>query len=206
LQKRLAKTIWTRAILLENYEVADKILPEFINDSDEFKELFETYKNAKTKPEKQTAALFAILKNEELSPYLSDGLGYPNSVYSGGSKWWCSLDDEEYDESTGSVIPRRNNKPDFLNAQQRNLAQTELKKLNELGNAPGYLADKVLEWAKRSPKDSRIPEGLYIVYEATGWDKYGCGGDEEKRNVVGNLLKRKYPNNKWTQMIVDSEQ
>ncbi|MGI8669068.1 MAG: hypothetical protein ACR2J3_04370 [Aridibacter sp.] len=205
LQKRLAKAIWTRAILLEKYEIADKILPEFKNDSDEFYELFQTYKNAKTKSEKQHASLFAILKNDELSPYLSSGLGYPNSIYSGGTRWWCELYDNEYDETLQKSVPRRSNKPNFLSEAQRNLAQTELKKLQKFGNAPSYLADKVLEWAKRSPKDERIPESLYIIYEANGWDKYGCGGDQEKRTIVGNLLKRKYPNSKWTKMIIDSE-
>ena len=82
-----------------------------------------------------------------------------------------------------------------------------MKMLKEIGDAPKYLAEKVLEWSRRFPRDRRVPESLFIVYEANGWDKYGCGGNSELRIEAANVLKTKYPRTEWANKIeVEAEQ
>ena len=82
-----------------------------------------------------------------------------------------------------------------------------MKKLKEIGDAPKYLAEKVLEWSRRFPRDRRVPESLFIVYEANGWDKYGCGGNSELRKEAANVLKNQISaNGMGKQNRVEAEQ
>jgi len=63
-------------------------------------------------------------------------------------------------------------------------AATERAKLKAIGDARSYLGKLVLEWAKASPEDSRIPEALYIAFNANGGYKYGCSGWEHDDDVL----------------------
>ena len=132
-----------------------------------------------------------VLKNPILSPYVEDGLGKNDNELNtwDGDDWWCDPYDTEYDEASGSEVPRNVSKPAFLTAAQSRTGQIERKKLKDLSDAPQYLGEAVLAWAKRSPLDKRIPESLYIVWEANGWTKYGCGNNEEMKAQAGDLSK-----------------
>ena len=149
-----------------------------------------------------------VLKNPILSPYVEDGLGKDDNELNtwDGDDWWCAPYDTEYDEATGSEVPRNVSKPAFLTAAQSRTGQLERKKLKDLGDAPQYLGGAVLAWAKRSPLDKRIPESLYIVWEANGWTKYGCGNNEEMKAQAGDLLKKRYPGSEWTRKMAEEEQ
>ncbi len=205
LKKRLAKAIWTRSVLLEDFKTADNIFTEIVSEDEKDKTLFTNYKNSKTKQEKITAALLLILKNERFTPYLTNGIGPPNETYSGGTRWWCTVDDEVWDSNLKSMVKRNVYTPSFISKEQKNSAQKELKKLNEMGNASNYLTQKVFEWANKNPRDRRVEESLFIVYEANDWDKYGCGGNYERRQKIGNFMKKRYPKSPWTQKILQEE-
>ena len=56
-------------------------------------------------------------------------------------------------------------KPSFRLPQlQSKAAQAELKQIKQIGDAPKYLGEMVLNWAKTAPRDRRIPESLYISF------------------------------------------
>ncbi len=207
LQKRLALAIWTRAVILDDFVTADKITPEVEKFAPELAPFLNRYKLAKNPLARNNAALFLILKTVNLTPYISSGIGLPSDNYAMyADRWWCAPYNLEYDEELGDSVPRKlSPKPKFLTKAQSDAAQAELKKLEEVGDAPKFLGVKVLEWAKRAPTDKRIPESLYIVYEANGWSKYGCGNNDELRQQIGNLLKKRYPRSDWTQMVLDEE-
>jgi hypothetical protein len=76
----------------------------------------------------------------------------------------------------------------FLTAAQVKIAHADVKKLKDIGDAPKFLADRVMAWAKRSPADRRVPEALYIVINANGWTKYGCGNNEELKDEMTKYL------------------
>lgn len=207
LKKRFALAVWTRAVLLEDYAAADLILPEIYKLDANAETIFAGYARAKTAAAKRNAALFIILKNEDLSPYIKSGLGSSWEGYlSGASRWWCAPDDSEYDQDAEKDVPLAlTDAPKFLTANETAAAQAELKKLKAVGDAPNFLSERVLEWAKRAPADKRIPESLYLVYEADGWDKYGCGNNEEMHDKIGIFLKKRYPQNEWTLKMENEE-
>jgi hypothetical protein len=208
LHERFAIALWTRAVLLDDFKTANKIAPEVVEFHPELKDLMDKIFLAKTPITQKRAALFLILKNPMVSPYLEDGLEKADNVFDNydSNDWWCAPYDTEYDETGTQEIPKKlPPKPLFLTEIQSNAAQAERKKLKEIGDAPKFMGEKVLEWARLSPTDKRIPESLYQVYEANGWTKYGCGSNEELRNQIGAILKKKYPQSEWTMKVLDEE-
>jgi tetratricopeptide (TPR) repeat protein len=208
LRDRFALPIFARALLLGDTVTLRKIAPQIVKDHPEFETQINGILNAKTPGAVQNAALFMVLKNPILSPYVEDGLGKDDNELNtwDGDDWWCAPYDTEYDEATGSEVPRSVSKPAFLTAAQSRTGQLERKKLKDLGDAPQYLGRAVLAWAKRSPLDKRIPESLYIAWEANGWTKYGCGNNEEMKAQAGDLLKKRYPSSEWTRKMAEEEQ
>ncbi|MBS1796382.1 MAG: hypothetical protein JSS81_21210 [Acidobacteria bacterium] len=208
LRERFAVAVMTRALILNDLASLQKIAPEINKYHPEFKESLDRVLLAKTPLQRQREALYMILKNPVVSPFLEDGMGKSDNEFGSfdSNDWWCAPYDTTTDENTGEEIPAKPPaKPPFLSAAQTDAAQAERKKIKAIGDAPKYLGEKVLEWARLAPLDKRIPESLYVVYEANGWTKYGCGNNEELRNLAGDLLKRKYPQSEWTQKVLDEE-
>jgi hypothetical protein len=207
LRERFALAIWTRAVLLNDFGTAQKISAEVLKFHPEFQELMDKVNLAKTPLGKQRAALYLILKNPMLSPLLDDSLGTDNEFNMWDSDdWWCAPYTGETDEVTGETNkPQLPPKPSFLTPAQSNAAQAERKKLADLDDAPKFLGEKILEWTRLAPADRRVPESLYIAFEANGWTKYGCGNNEELRAKIGSVLKKKYPQSEYAQKVLDEE-
>lgn len=207
LKKRFALAIWTRAVILEDFPTATRIAPDVIKYFPEAEELMNQFLAAKTLPAKRYAAIYLILKNTNLTPYISSGMGTAAENYKMyATQWWCTPYDGYYDEEAEEFVSGKlPQKPLFLTAAQSDTAQKELAKLKQMGDAPKFFGAKVLEWARLSPADKRLPESLFIVFEANGWDKYGCGNDEELRNEIGNVLKKRYPKSEEAQQVIAQE-
>lgn len=207
LQKFFLKAAFVRALLLKDYATADKLSPEIAKLMPDLKTELEQYQIAKPN-EKERAALFLILKHEELTPYVPSGFGESHEQISYASRWWCAPYDEIYDEATQKTYPRSSiTKPVFLTAAQTKAASDEMAKLKEVGDAPKFLGEKVLGWQKLFPNDKRIPESLFIVYETNDWDKYGCGGVQELRKAAAETLKTKYANSSFAKdVVIEAEQ
>ncbi len=206
LRERFALTIWTRAVLFDDFATAEKISAEIVKYHPEFKDLMDKVNLAKTPAAKQRAAYYLILKNPVFTPYLEDGLGKADNEFNtwDGNDWWCAPYDSEYDDTQNIEVPKKlPTKPMFLTVAQSNAAQAERKKLKDIGDAPKFLAVKILEWARLAPADKRVPELLFIVWEANGWTKYGCGNNVELREEIGNILIKKYPQSEWTKKVLE---
>ncbi|MGH7784119.1 MAG: hypothetical protein ACREO5_09810, partial [Candidatus Binatia bacterium] len=160
---------------------------------------------AKTPVAQQNAILFFILKNPILSPDVEDGMGKSDNVFGqfDANDWWCAP--YEGDDGDSTSAPKTSPRPAFLTAAQDQAVKAEQAKLKAIGDAPKFLADKVMAWAKRSPQDRRIPESLFIVYEANGWTKYGCGSNTELHDEIGAYLKLHYPQSEWTRKLINEE-
>jgi hypothetical protein len=202
MRESFAVAVWTKAVLLQDYAAAAKIEPELFRIKPELQKQLEQIKNSKTETEKENARLYLILKNPVLSPFIENPLEKSDNEANSydTNDWWCAPFDSEYDDQTGGEMPAYvPEKPRFLTAEQSLAAQNERKKIKELGDAPKFLGEKVLEWAKRSPADKRVPESLFIIYEANGWKKYSCGNNEDLREKAAALLRKRYPQSEWTQ-------
>ena len=208
LRERFAIAIWTRAFLVDDMATLLKITPELTKYRPEFTEGLARITNAKTQTAQDHAVLYFVLKNPVLTPYIEDGMGKVDNEQGDfdSNDWWCAPYDTVYDETTSAEVPRKlPPRPSFLTATQAKTAQTERKRLADSGDAPKFLAGKVMEWAKKYPADRRVPEALYIVIAANGWTKYGCGNNEETRDQFSAYLKKQYPGSEWTTKLVKDE-
>jgi hypothetical protein len=181
-----------------------KVAPELLP-------FFSDYIEAGTKEERERAGIFVLLKFQFLSPFLKDGVPTSSSTeqsnYYLESAWWCGPSLTQYN-SDGVEGPRVVPKPEFLSPSEAEAARQERAKLLEVGDAKAYLGRRVLEWAKASPDDKRIPEALFISVKANESYKYGCGGwesDEETKNNAETLLRERYPSSAWTAKLEETE-
>ena len=198
LRERFTKVIFVRSLLTGDYATAEKYAAEYLKIVPDQTELVNQYLTAKP-ADKKYAMYYLILKNEDMTPFIASGFGDESGQFTYASRWWCEDYGEFYEEGAENSIPAAAfPRPPFLTKAQADTAQAEMKKLKDIGGAPDYLGNGVLEWAKLRPKDKRIPESLYIIYDANGWDKYGCGGVDEIRKAAAALLRTKYPDSEWT--------
>lgn len=208
MRERFAMAIWTRAYLLDDMATMLTVTPDLVKYHPEFEPLLIKVTTARTQPAMDTAALYFVLKNPIVSPYLETGMGKTDNEQDSWSTddWWCSPYDTDYDDATGAEVPKAlPPRPAFLTPSQVKIAQAERARLKDIGDAPKYLADKVMAWAKRAPLDKRVPEAIYIMINANGWTKYGCGNNEELKDELTKYLKLHYPNTEWTKKLDQDE-
>ncbi|MEO6655569.1 MAG: hypothetical protein ABIO36_05760 [Pyrinomonadaceae bacterium] len=208
MRERFAVAIWTRSYLLNDTQTLLKVTPELAKYRPEFEAFLTRVTNAKTPAARENALLFFVIKNPLLSPYIEDGMGKTDNEAGDfdSNDWWCERYDSEYSEEIHSEVPKGPPpRPAFLTAAQSQAAQTERKRLKVIGDAPKFLAAKVMDWAKHYPADRRVPEALYIMIQANGWTKYGCGNNEELRDEMAAYLKKHYPNSEWTSKLTAEE-
>jgi hypothetical protein len=204
LRRSLMLAVWTRAVLLRNDQIAREVTPDVAQLAPEMSSLLDSYLNAPTKAQRDSEALYIMLKFSNLSPYVVGGVPEFSTVeqteYYFESSWWCKPDAIEYHDD-GSESPKVIGAPKFLGPQILGPAKKERDALSAIGDGKSFLGKRVLEWAKRSPDDPRMPEAVYIAVQANQSYKYGCGSweqDEETRAKLETLLREKYPNSPWT--------
>ncbi len=201
MRERFAIAVWTRAYLLNDRAAMVKVTPNVAEYRPELAPMLAAITAGRKAAAKDHAALYFLIKNPLFSPYVEDGLGKSDNEFNewDANDWWCEPYDAVYDYELDSDVPKTPTaRPKFLTAAQASTAQNERKRLKEAGDAPKFLANKVIEWARRSPSDKRVPEAIYQMVGANGWTKYGCGNNEELRNELIALLKKRYPNSEWT--------
>jgi len=211
IRERVLLAAWTRAILLRNDVIARQAAVEIVRSTRDNAALFQSYLDARTSAERDAAATLVLLKSPYLSPYLSEGVP---EIYTADDDyylemaWWCVLPQTEYDDVLKEK-PKNVFSPPFLTPELLSAAEKERAEMIALGDAKTFLGRKAIEWAKRSPNDTRVPEALFIATKANERYKYGCGGwehDDQVREDAASLLKERYPNSVWALKLREMEQ
>jgi hypothetical protein len=206
MRERFVTAIWMRSLLLNDKATLLKVTPDLAKLDPDWAADLEKITAAKTDIAFERATLYFVLKNPALSPYLEDGIGKSDNEQGQWdyNDWWCG----PYAGTEGDTgePAAKLAKPPFLTASQVQTAHAERKRLSEIGDAPKFLAERVMAWAKAAPLDRRVPEALYIVINANAWTKYGCGNDEEIHNGYAAYLKKRYPNSEWTAKLLKDEE
>jgi hypothetical protein len=203
LKRSLTLAVWTRAILLKNDAVARDVAQDVVRLVPEMSAQTQKYLNASSKQQRDDESLYLLLRFPNLSPYVPAGVPEfstsEETEYYFETSWWCVPDETEY-HMDGTESPKVVATPRFLSARVLAGAKKERDALAAIGNAKSFLGKRVLEWAKRSPDDPRIPEALFIAVQANQSYKYGCGSweqDEETGIKLETLLKEKYGHSSW---------
>jgi len=211
LRRDVAQAVWLRAVILGDTQTADELVPVLRELVPELSPLLNDYVSATTPQAKKFSAIYAWLRFPGLEPVVDIGVGRRtplNQQDSYRDNWWCGnafyLPEEEKEnelETDGppSFTARATSPLLFLSAAEQATAKREWSTLGQLGAAPNYIAQQVIQWANRTPNDERLPEALHLAVKST---RYGCTDKDSGRwsKAAFDVLHRKYPNTRWAKM------
>jgi hypothetical protein len=227
LRKRIAPAAWVRAVLLGEEENGLRLTKTVAQFAPELAEGLKTYTEARPGEARRFAAVFLILRNPGLHPYVEVGISRATPlarIDNLRDNWWCSFapaeprgyfypsdsdyfysdDSNYYTMFTGLKGPvgelyagTKTMQPPFLTAAERTSATQEWSEMAKLPAAPVWLGEQAIAFAKSHPEDPRVPEALHRVVKAT---RFGC---EDKSTgttskAAFQLLHRRYPASEWT--------
>jgi hypothetical protein len=222
----IARLAWTRTYLLEGTEAARKLSPILVRHEPDLAERLSKIDEGWTQRHRDNRAILFLLRTprmlarlpvDEWSPW-----GEPSRLRAealdpynpNDNNWWCPLDRER---DRAAVVRALYNRPVGLpegNARlaairDRTLAdhpvlkladEAELARLAKIPDAPRYLAEKTLAWAKGANRwsdllgqDKGLPEALALAVRAT---RYGCrtdGGHGAHSRTAFKELHRRFP-------------
>jgi tetratricopeptide (TPR) repeat protein len=202
---------WTRAVMLDRYDIASTQFPEIEKAYPAMKEPMEGYLAAKPEDRKQ-AALFVVLHFPGVRPYVNAGVARATpmgEIDNYRDNWWCAdvgaeIGQVNYGKSESSwskgqkyAVPKdAPGYPAFLTAEQVKSAGSEWETLVASGAGANYLTRQTLAWAQAQPQDPRIPEALHLAVRST---RYGCVEDglSSLSKKAFTVLHEKYSDSKW---------
>ena len=203
MQRDVALAVWTRAVLLEDGEIANSIAPIVARYFPQYRASWKAYQGAATLQQKKLEAALLLLRLPGASPWLASGLGFPymrDRIGMVGPRWW-ELEDQDAPADEPRVtfcedcgLPMQFAAPPFVTSEDRVRARNEVARLRQLPGAPAYLGAIILPWADAHPRDPRVPEALHLVVRAT---QYGQTHTETSKAAY-LLLHNRYRRNPWT--------
>jgi hypothetical protein len=206
---QLAHMAWTRAVLLDEPEIARSMTAYISGCQPAFKTWLDQYDAAKTPAERQLAGLMALMRFSSTEPTVRIGIERDFASYdSMRDNWWCSQNSAQVpDTATASaptlfsaaiVLPAQQTDPPFLSDADRTEAKGELEKLEKIPSASDYFARQTLKWVKDHPDDARNADLLGFTMRVV---RNACRSDAtaELNHQLFDLLHRQYPKSDWAQ-------
>jgi hypothetical protein len=206
MQRDVALAVWTRAVLLEDAEIANSLTPIVARYFPQYGAGWKAYQGAATPQQKKTEAALLLLRLPGASPWLGSGLDYPymrDQIGPFGPRWWehADSDNQQGPDAADNValcddcaLPLQLAAPTLITPQDGDRARNDVARLRQLPGAPAYLGAIILSWANAQPRDPRVPEALYLVVRAT---RYGQK-DTATSKAAYLLLHDRYRRNPWT--------
>lgn len=179
----LADVLWTRAVILGDYAVADSVTADVMVGRDTTHPLYRRYLEAKDAATKRDAALLVLVNAPEFNANI------------GADTWGCGAGGGAADTNAlDAAWPR------FLSEEARTQAKTELQKLRALPKRSDYLGPLLLDYAQRNPVDAEVPKALHFFIASTRME---CSYSEKPKGQKSysqqafEWLKKRYPGNEW---------
>jgi hypothetical protein len=211
LRSAIATAAWVRAVLLDNDGLARELAPVVRTLAPELKP-FTGYMGASDKDARKFEAVYLMLKNPGLRPFIETGFGRLTplaKIDDLRDNWWCSLGTKGEDYQNNYYRSRaqfsaplamlygsRKSEAAFVAQPDRTRADTEWNALKGIAAAPTFLSEQVVNYLKTHAADPRAPEALALAVRST---RYGCGdaGTSKQSQAAFRLLHSRYPNSDW---------
>jgi hypothetical protein len=210
LRSGIAMAAWVRAVLIDNDALARELAPLVQTLTPGLS--FTAYMGAADKDARKFEALYLMLKNPGLRPFIETGFGRLTplaKIDDLRDNWWCSFSPqvESYQSNyyhsraqfnTPLVMLYGNSKPEaaFLAQADRTQADSEWKALKGIAAAPTFLSEQAVNYLKTHAAEPRAPEALALAVRST---RYGCGdvGTSKQSKAAFRLLHSLYQNSDW---------
>jgi hypothetical protein len=210
IRRDLAIVGWTRSYLLKESELSMKFASIAGGLSPELKKFTDIYLSALSPADRDHAAFDLIAHAPGVALQLEYGLRRDEEVTKLDNlrdNWWCPLtlrewsssmeqDDGDSPKSAREAIDSLELR--FLTRNDRQNAAQQVEALRAVPTAPNFLISGLLDWAKSTPDDPRIPEDLHRAVVAS---HIGCADSTTTplSKAAWKLLHSKYKNSPWTQ-------
>ncbi|SHH08643.1 hypothetical protein [Massilia sp. CF038] len=189
-QASSADMIWTRAVLLGQYAVADGLTDEVAKTRASTRHLYERFKKATTPEAKRDAALLILANAPELVPHV----GTDDKSY-GRSDYWACYGSQAGDDGMDLISPA------FLTAEERTQVEKEKAQLRKLPRRSSYLIPQVIEWARQNKADPEAPKALHFLIASTR-NECSAGAPEaaapKYSKQAFEFLHKQFPKSEWT--------
>jgi len=204
----LAHMAWTRAVLLDQPEIARALTPYLSACQPAFTPWLTQYAKAATADERHVKGLLALMRFTSTEPTVRAGQERDFAAYDEfRDNWWCSAKDQPYaPPPTGPAAPTlfssaiiaRLKQPDppFLIAEDRAEADKEIARLEEIPCASDYFAREALDWVKDHPEDSHDADVLGFAMRVV---RNACRSKNtsELSHQLFDVLHQKFPTSEW---------
>ena len=203
LRKRIAAAAWTRAVMLEEMDIAAGLSGDLEKLAPELRAGLQSFRGAFSNDDRHFEALMMIMRNPGLMPVVQHGVERLYALdknYQTVYNWWCGIGQREI-SSWRNAQPRTNSPwplgfPDFIRSEERETARGELGRLIALGPGYEYAGRQVLARARSHPSDPRLPEALHRVVYMTRWSCLLSEKSDVSRTAF-QMLHTRYPNSEW---------
>jgi len=134
MQRDVALAVWTRAVLLDDAEIANSVTPTVARHFPQYGAGWRAYQSAATPQQKKIEAALLLLRLPGASPWLASGLGYPymrDQIGLVATRWWerGDADNQAAPDAPDDVtlcddcaLPLQFAPPAFLTAEERSRA------------------------------------------------------------------------------------
>ena len=175
--RALKEKIFTRALVMDDYDTANKLGGDLAAERATTKHLYERLKTDTTVEAKRITAALILVNTPELTTAVFDNKYIEN--YPG-----CDNSTEDPLKTCGSLPPN------FMSASSAAAAQKEQLILRKWRNGEDFLTTTLLAWAKLKPTDAEAPKALHFLITT--------------KRVVGKpsreafqILHKNYPGSEW---------
>ena len=199
LEQNFLFSIFARAVLLNRADITEQLIPNLRNYPFLKKEM-DLFRGAQTKEEKEFIGILTLLRLPGIKPNVQFGYFRSNLsiIDDYRDNWWCAF--SELKEEQDILFSRHPifsyNRLSFISEKEDKQAKEEWKILSAKGTAPDYLSEKVIEYSKKYPDTTYLPEALHRAVKTT---RFGCTGEKtsEYSKSAFRILHKKFPNSEW---------
>jgi len=190
---QLGESIFTRALVLEDWPTALGLIDEMASGRATTRHLYDRLRNAKTLEAQRVAATLLLVNTPELSP---------RAVQPGGQSlyWGCRDYGGPWDvDQLGMLAPQ------FLSPAQLQQARREQDRLTSLPIRSEWLADRLLPWAASNQADAEAPKALHFLVASTRMECPAGPAKERGADTPApthsrdafRLLHKRWPGSEW---------
>lgn len=212
---QIAQSTWTRALLLNQPDIAKRMSPILTGCYPAWKQWLDAYDSAKTANDRHVAGLLALMRFPSNAPLVSAGMER-NDGFAGYSmyrdNWWTAGNGSPYDTgprspalpplffSTTPATPAELPDPPFLTAADRAAADHEIAALRTTPCSSDYFATAALDWQKQHPPTPNPdPRTITLLGFAERAVRNGCRTKTtpELNHRLFVTVQTKYPKSEW---------
>lgn len=210
LRRELTFVVWTRAFVLNRWEVVRKLGPQLKRLIPQSGDMVDDMLREQDVRARRAIGAMLLARYPGIVGNVTDEITYTEkpdeialanmhrSMKQDGTRdnWWCGFPNDMYWSNRGWAKANEDQPANFLTASAVEVLRKERQRLRGIPNATDYLSKLVMDWAKTNPRDPRVPQALHMLVRSS---RGGCV-DENNSARMFRHLHRYFPNDPWTRM------